>query len=59
MARQSSSSLGLHDNELLLFGCGFQVVLDASQMRHARVDREQKMIHYAKDLLDKELQHRW
>ena len=59
MARQSGSSLGLQDNELLLFGCGFQVVLDASQMRHARVDHEQEMIHYAKDLLDKELQHLW
>lgn len=59
LARQSSSSLGLQGDELLLFGCGFQVVLDASQKRYARVDHEQQMIHYAKNLLDREQQQRW
>jgi len=59
LVRQSVSSLPLEDDELLLFGRGYRVAVNASQKRHAQVDHETRAIHYAKDLLDKELQQRW
>jgi len=59
LARQTNASLPLQDDELLLFGRPYRVVVDASQKRHARVDHEQQTIHYAKDLLNKEQQQLW
>ena len=49
----------LAENEILLFGQGFRVLPDASQQRHVQVDHETRCIHYAKDLLEPELQQRW
>jgi len=59
LARQTNASLPLEDDELLLFGRGYRVVVDASQKRHARLDHEMLSIHYVKDLLEKEQQQRW
>jgi len=59
LARQTNASLPLEDDELLLFGRGYRVVVDASQKRHARVDHETRSIHYVKDLLEKEQQQHW
>jgi len=59
LARQTNASLPLDDDELLLFGCGYRVVVGASQKRHARVDHEQRTIHYAKNLLEKKHQQLW
>jgi predicted metal-dependent hydrolase len=59
LVRQSVSSLPLADDELLLFGRGYRVAVNASHKRHTHVDHETRAIHYAKDLLDKELQQRW
>jgi len=59
LARQTNSSLPLQDDELLLFGRGYRVVVDASQKRYARVDHGEQTIHYAKHLQDKEQQQLW
>lgn len=52
-------SIELADDEILLFGHGFRVRLDASQKRYARVDQEVRCIGYAKDLLDSEQRQQW
>ena len=59
LERQCNSSLPLEDNELLLFGREYQVMIEPRHKRHALVDHEAQTIHYAKNLLDKKLQQLW
>ena len=59
LARQQENSLGLASGELLLFGQGYEVVLDTQCKRHAVVDHERKQIRFAKNLLAKEPQQNW
>ncbi|MEZ5525050.1 MAG: SprT family zinc-dependent metalloprotease [Pseudomonadales bacterium] len=58
LARQSER-LQLANDELVLFGRTFQVCLDASQKRAARIDHEALSIAYAKDLQDPDERHQW
>lgn len=57
--RRLSEYPSLPDNELMLFGRSFQVQVDSSEKRHARLNHGTGVITYAKNLLDKRERQRW
>lgn len=58
LARQTERPQVAED-ELMLFGRTFRFMADARQKPHARVDPDEGVISYAKDLLDKSEQLKW
>lgn len=58
LARQTERPQ-MAEDELMLFGRTFRFVADVRQKTHARVDPDEGVICYAKDLLDRSEQLKW